>query len=129
MAMTAGSKPTGASSSLSGLANAVYQAKLSEGIYKPESAIVVGDQTETETNRANRVFKAKLSSWIDANSLITYMTANAEVSVSVSANMSAGAVTVSGTATVTSAPGVAPVTGSGTISGNATQTITNGTIS
>ena len=83
MALSAGTKPTTASSVLTDLALTVYNNKLSEGIYQTESAIevIVGSDTftEQESDRANRVLKAKLDAWSIAYSMVDYITSNAEV--------------------------------------------------
>jgi hypothetical protein len=93
MAMTAGTQPTGYSSTLTGLSLDLYNARKSNGIYSstdtgPITTTIDGTSYSEPTSQwQNRVYLAKLSSWVDANSLISYMTTNADIS----------GVTVSGT--------------------------------
>lgn len=81
--LNAGTKPTSWTSTLSGLSKEIYDQRIAEGIIPSESKLstTVGDQTysESDSERSNRVFKAKKDAWVVANATITEIVSNAEV--------------------------------------------------
>ena len=83
MALTAGSKPTSYSSTLTGLALRLYNDRISNSVALSESAqsTTIGDDTftEAESLRQNRVYKEKLKAYSDAKSIIDELQANAEI--------------------------------------------------
>lgn len=83
MALSAGSKPSSYSSSLSGLSQTIYNNRLSNGVILPEAAVTQTIEsttyTEDETLRRNRILSAKLDAYVTALSVITELQTNAEI--------------------------------------------------
>lgn len=82
MALTSGTKPTSYSSELTGLAKEIYDSK--KGVSIPtEDAIVstVGGETftESDSDRQNRILKAKLDAWCAADGIVKNLKADAEI--------------------------------------------------
>lgn len=119
MAMSSGTKPSAYSSVLTGLSKELYDKKLAEGIYLPEArqSYVVGDDTylENETYWHERVFKAKLSSWCDADAAIAHIVSNMEVK-GVQVNLSGGSGAGSCAGSFVHAPGPTGISLTGTVS-------------
>lgn len=83
MALSAGTKPTVYTSTLTGLSKTIYDQWISEGIINNSNQITstIGEETFTEKLeiRNSRVLKDKLKAWSTASALITELTTNAEI--------------------------------------------------
>lgn len=83
MALSAGTKPTTYTSTLTGLAKTIYNQWIADGIVQSSNQITksIGDTAFTEKTsvRDVRVLNDKLQAWSTAKALITELTANAEI--------------------------------------------------
>jgi len=83
MALSAGTKPTVYTSSLTGLSKTIYDQWVADGIIKNSNQIqaTIGEETFTEKSdiRNSRVLSDKLKAWSTATALIAELTSNAEI--------------------------------------------------
>lgn len=115
MALSAGTKPTTYTSTLTGLAKTIYDQWIADDIIKSSSQITASINGTTFTEKTSvrdvRVLNDKLQAWSTAKALITEFTTNAEIKTNTGVTVetyTAGAGTNGGALNATSYP----VTGS-----------------
>ncbi len=83
MALSAGTKPSAYTSTLTGLSKSIYDQWLADTVIKSSSQITesIGDTTFTEstTARNSRVLKDKVRAWSTAKAFIDNLTVDAEI--------------------------------------------------